>query len=337
LSTRPAPATWFDGLEAAGRNVLVAPEEGAIAIRFDDGSVKLLDPRAVQWLGGDDAPRPLLACPDGAHLMLLSRDSARALDLPPRELTIAERASRSRAIALACALGLLGILALALAWFIPSSVELAQRHLPWRMEAMLGEQVLRRMDSSGLVRSRLAEDSRQRIQARFDTLVQAADLPGTRLEFRAAPGTGPNAVALPGRIVILTDELVALVGETDLLDAVLAHELGHLRYRHALRNIVQHSSYALILATILRDENILRNVARFAPVILHRVVHSRDAERESDAFALAILRKTGRSAEDFALAMEALQRIPGRAPEKESYFASHPTTKERIDAARAAK
>lgn len=337
MSALPFPATWFDGLDAAGRDVSVALDGRAICVSVDDGSVKRLDPSAVHWLGREDDPRPLLACPDGAQLMLPSPESARALGVPVQGATLAERAGRSRVTAFACAAGLLGFLALAVAWFIPSSVEIAKRHLPWRMEVRLGEEVLRRLDATRLARSSLADDSRQRIRARFDALVLAADLAGTRLEFRTAPGIGPNAMALPGRIVILTDELVALVGETDLLDAVLAHELGHLKHRHALGNIVRHSSYALILATVLRDENILRNVARIAPSVLHRVVHSRDDERDSDAFAVTILLKTGRSAEDFALAMEALQRIPNRAPEKESYFALHPTTQERIDAARAAK
>jgi predicted Zn-dependent protease len=337
VSPFPVAATWFDGLDAAGRKAFVAPEAGGIAVELEDGGVRHLDPRAVHWLGPADAPRPLLACADGAQLMLPSCESARVLGVPFRGMTLAERAGRSRLAAFACAAGLAGLIALALAWFIPSSAELAKRHLPWQMEALLGEEVLRVLDASRLARSSLAEAPRERIRARFETLVQAADLQGTRLEFRAAPRMGPNAMALPGRIVVLSDELVALLGETDRLDAVLAHELGHLKHRHALGNIVRSSSYALILATVLHDQQILRNVARHVPDVLLRVVHSRDAERESDAFALVLLRKTGRSPEDFARAMEAFQRIPGRPAETESYFASHPATQERIDAARAAK
>jgi Zn-dependent protease with chaperone function len=137
--------------------------------------------------------------------------------------------------------------------------------------------------------------------------------------------------------VVVTDELVRLLADDALIDAVIAHELGHLHHRHTLGRIVADSAYAMIVAAVLNDHSIVSAIAARAPPLVVQAVHSRDDERESDAFAFDLLRRTGRTPEDFARAMEALQRARGSAPEPGGWLSTHPPTRERIEAARAAK
>ena len=101
-------------------------------------------------------------------------------------------------------------------------------------------------------------------------------------------GMGPNAFALPGGTIVVTDELVELLDDND--DAVLgvmAHELGHVEHRHGMRLFVQSSLLGVLTGWVLGDFSGLMGTA---PVVLGRAAYSRDAAREADAAAVALLK-----------------------------------------------
>ena len=77
------------------------------------------------------------------------------------------------------------------------------------------------------------------------------DVAGYDLQFRRMGGA--ERVSLPGNIIVVTDELVKFVHSDDELLAVLAHEIGHLRARHALRLVLQQSGIA-VLATVVAGD-----------------------------------------------------------------------------------
>ena len=83
-----------------------------------------------------------------------------------------------------------------------------------------------------------------------------------RLEFRTIPDLGANAFALPSGIVVVTDDLVASAASDEELLAVLAHELGHIQHRHALRGVLQTSIIPLLLAAITGDPASVSALAR---------------------------------------------------------------------------
>lgn len=337
MKTAPTPATWFDGLSAQAREVWIVIEGPDLVLQGAEGEAARHPAAALAWATPTGAPRPVLALPDGGQLVLAGTGDAAALGIAAVPASFVERAGRSRAAATGCLAGLVAMIVAAAMWLVPALESLAKQHLPWRVEAQLGLEVLRALDRTTLRQTELAENVRRPIVRRFDATVKVAGLRGARLEFRGGGALGANAVALPGRIVVVTDELVRLLADDAMIDAVIAHELGHLHHRHILGRIVGESAYAMMVAAVLNDHSIVSSIASRAPALVVQAVHSRDDERESDAYAFDLLRRTGGSPEDFARAMQALQSAHGSAPESGGWLSTHPPTPERIEAARAAK
>ena len=73
-------------------------------------------------------------------------------------------------------------------------------------------------------------------QAYLDRLMAAlrpfARRPFPYRAFRAGPLGGPNALALPGGVILVSDELLIDLGSEAELLAVLAHEIGHIELGH---------------------------------------------------------------------------------------------------------
>ena len=161
-----------------------------------------------------------------------------------------------------------------------------------------------------------------------------------KLLFRAAPRIGPNAFALPGGTVVVTDELVELAQSPAQVAAVVAHELGHVRHRHGLRNMIQASILAAVVTVWTGDASALATAG--ASVLLNSA-YSRDFEREADDYGAQLLLRTGQSPMLLADMLDRLTRKAAAegadetdaAPEDEErgwtdYMASHPPTPERI-------
>src|SRR5262249_55980314 len=177
------------------------------------------------------------------------------------------------------------------------------------------------------------------LRAKFDEMNKAAGDVGTlRLEFRASPAIGPNAFALPGGTIVVTDELVKLSRNDEEVLAVLAHEIGHVRHRHTMRQLLQGSATALIIAGVTGDIASTTSLAASAPALLLQTKYSRDYEREADAFAVELLKKTGIGPEHFAAI---LRRLETRTQDKRrfglpTFLSTHPPTEEREALARGA-
>jgi Zn-dependent protease with chaperone function len=58
---------------------------------------------------------------------------------------------------------------------------------------------------------------------------------------------------LPGGYLVITDELIDLAKNNDEIVAVIAHELGHVKGRHALRQTLQGTVSGLIIIAITGD------------------------------------------------------------------------------------
>ena len=212
---------------------------------------------------------------------------------------------------------------------------------PLSVDVSLGQASLALLDEHVMRPSKLAATEQARLRAALTQALAAspaASVPAWELVFRDSR-VGPNALALPGGTLVMTDQLVELVGRDEqVTTAVLAHELGHLRYRHGLRMLVQVTVLGGLSALVLGD---FSSLLAGAPVLLGQASYSRQAEREADTEAVRLLKAARISPAVMLTLFDKLaeKRAEGgqsedRPAQADSWlgvaFASHPADADRV-------
>ena len=151
-----------------------------------------------------------------------------------------------------------------------------------------------------------------------------------RLEIRKSDKSiGPNAFALPSGIIIFTDDLINLADDDKEIIGVMAHEIGHVEKRHAMRSVIQNAGVFFVVSALVGDIASITSVAATLPTMLAETGYSRDFEREADLFSGRYLIKQGCSTAPMIAMLEKLAKqdidFPGM-----SLLSTHPNTKERI-------
>lgn len=226
-------------------------------------------------------------------------------------------------------------------WGLPWLARGVTAVVPTAVDRVIGAQVLKSIDTSLLQPSALPASDQERIRHEFSRMVDQAHpdgAPAWTLEFRRGRDTslGPNALALPGGTILLTDELVKLMpGDDDAVLGVLAHEFGHVRLRHAMRQLVQASAVGFALSVAFGDYGTLISGA---PALLATLGYSRDLEREADAESVRMMRSDGISPRAMVAFFEAIAlwradqaREGAEADSIGLAFSSHPATAQRIE------
>ena len=227
------------------------------------------------------------------------------------------------------------MLVLGYVYGLPVVTESLVKRVPMSTEISLGSQMLESLNKSRWFGdSEIEQEKRRAIEIDFHTLCQGLEkAPHLRLVFRNSRVMGPNALALPGGIVIITDQMVELAETREEVLAILAHEIGHIEYRHSLRTIVQSSLAALVATAVTADAASLSAAVAGAPVILIQKKYSRQFETAADEFAFNLLRDHNLSPAAFADIMERLDAKQGRG-RPGSFLSTHPATVDRIRRAR---
>lgn len=229
---------------------------------------------------------------------------------------------------LASLVALLMLLAIAYRWGLPwAAQELAQR-IPTSIEQQLGESAFEQLDDRWLKPSKLDPQHIERLQQRFEAAVRAQPqpTPAYRLVFRTGGPLQANALALPGGILVVTDELVALAPDDDAILGVLAHELGHVQHRHVTASIIQASGLSMVAFVLWGDVSTLLAAA---PVALMQATYSRESETQADTYAIRFIQTAGLRSASVAELFEAMQKQTG--DDGNSVWSSHPDTGERAE------
>lgn len=353
-------AGYFDGTSARMHAVTLQIEGDELLIN-GEGVHRRVALRKVQWPertrhgmrvahfteGGS------VQCTDAAAWDSWSRASGRG-----DSLVVTMQQSWRWVIASAAAL--IVLLVAIQQWGLPVAARAVVAATPLSVDTSLGETSLAVIDEHLMRPSRLPVAEQARLRDALTKAVSAmppGSVPAWQLVFRRSR-IGPNAFALPGGTLVMTDELVELVGRDDkVITAVLAHELGHVRHRHGLRMLVQATALGGLAAMVVGD---FSTVLAGVPVLLGQASYSRDAEREADQEAVRILKAAGISPAVMVTLFEqmAAQRRKagtmdeagkepaptgkigedkqpgGKLPEQESWlgiaFASHPADAERV-------
>ena len=216
---------------------------------------------------------------------------------------------------------------------LPWLARLAAGHIPAEWEKTLAAGMLSSLEAKGFKPSIITIDEQIRYRKLFDALANGSSYgnPMT-LEFRS--WTDPNAFAIPGGTVVVTDQMLALMSTDDEFSAVIAHEIGHLEKRHGIRSVLQQGGAWMVLGLLVGDTSGLSAIATALPVTLVDSAYSRNFEREADTYAFARMQQLRISPGAFAKLMRKMQAQAALGEANAlKYFSSHPPTDERIEAA----
>lgn len=217
---------------------------------------------------------------------------------------------------------------------LPAAAESIARKLPIEVNEQIGGDALRTLDRLVFTPSDFSSARQAELRRQFaELLAKNGDAYPYRLEFRSAKKLGPNALAFPSGVIVVTDELVELAEDDRQILAVLAHECGHIQGRHGLRTVLQNSAVVILFALITGDVSSVSALGGALPTLLLESKFSRTFEEEADAHAVAVLRRAGLAPDHLA---DILRRLEEKRPKTGletkvlDYVSSHPPTPERI-------
>lgn len=235
-------------------------------------------------------------------------------------------------VALAGVVIIAAVLLIGYFYGLPAAAEQVASRIPVQTEQELGRQVLRWMDKNDWVKpTGLDADRQKSIRAGFEVLCTGLPTKNfLKLELRNATFFGPNAFALPGGTIVLTDDLVNFADSPEEIVAVLAHEIGHVELRHTLRIILQNSIVGVATTAITSDAASLSVAIASFPMLVAQTKYSREFETEADEYAFRLLKQKGYSPAAFASLMEKFVKKYGKGDNMYSFISTHPITTERI-------
>ena len=218
-------------------------------------------------------------------------------------------------------------------YILPWAGDQVANWIPKSWLMMAGDETLAILDESFFYPSKLALQDQQKLTKEFDRMASLV-LKGqnAKLVFRQSEEIGPNAFALPGGVVVLTDELVKIAEDQAGVIGVLAHELGHVHLKHPARRLVR-SLMALALVSLIFDD-----AATFAEELaavsgsLISLAYTREFEEEADRAGKEILIRAGLSPIPLANLLQKLsdgcQENCSQLPE---WLTTHPSVPSRIE------
>lgn len=324
-------ATYFDGTTARAHAVQLSIEDGRLVIRGED--LDRRDPLGAVDFGDTlGSSRRIIRLNGGASCEVT--DVAGLTELLSAHGLSSSRVSQWETSGRWAAGALIGVVLLGILAYqfgLPLLARSAADRLPESALESLSNQIARVLDSSVFSPSSLPETRMHAISSRFAALeLPPGSAIGLDIVFRSAGAIGANAMALPSGRVFVTDELVALTPDDRMILAVIAHEAGHVKGRHGLRNIIQSSLVGILVTWYLGDVSAL---GAAAPAAVLNAKYSRDLEREADAYAVQVLRLNNMPVSLLADALDLIDEAHGNRPSNSSalaYLSSHPATSERL-------
>lgn len=290
-SDTPLAALYFDGRQGKGHAVTLHLSAGALHI-VGDGIARTVDPATVQWPERTRHGTRIAHLEEGGSVQCADRAAWDAwVQAAGRRDSLAARLAQSWRFVAASVLLLVSLLVALQQWGIPALARAMVALTPRSVDSAVGDSTLALLDAQWMKPSTLPAQRAQQLRdalTRTLATMPPGSAPHWQLVLRSSK-LGPNALALPNGTIILTDEMVELVGGDEaVLMGILAHELGHVQHRHGMRMLVQVTALGTLASVIVGDfSSLLAGV----PVLLGQASYSRQAEQEADAMAVQVLRQ----------------------------------------------
>ena len=193
---------------------------------------------------------------------------------------------------------------------------------------------LHMLDKNYLHKSNLTKEKKTKILALFNKLTDGDK--HYKLHFRSSPAMGANAFALPSGDVVLLDELVFLDKDPNMSGVlgVLAHEKGHVVYKHGLQGLIKGAVATTVIGYITGDFSF---IATTLPTAMMTSKYSREFETQADHYAKKELNRLHISSKPLAKLFINLEDFYTKKHKEDSnstnyfdFLASHPVTKDRV-------
>lgn len=145
-----------------------------------------------------------------------------------------------------------------------------------------------------------------------------------------------NAFAVPGGIIFVSSALVGILENEAELAAVLAHEVGHVSAKHALKSTQRAQLFegvgAITEASVGGDKGkkFASSIGDMQGVLFDKGL-DKEMEYEADAAAMETTYRTGYDPSAMIRVLEKLQALEASSKDKKgSWFSTHPPLSERI-------
>lgn len=215
---------------------------------------------------------------------------------------------------------------------LPVLASVAASLTPPGAMAVMDRQASRLLDDQLFEPTKLPAATRARLTADFERVVARLGGGGYeyRLQFRDGDELGANALALPHGTIYVTDQLVKLAKDDREIEGVLAHEVGHVVRRHAVKGVYQSVGLFVLLSAVMGDVGTASTIAATIPAVLVRSGYSRDMERDADDVAGRYLLERYGTTRPLQTLLARLTESHGAASSEFSILDSHPGLERRL-------
>jgi predicted Zn-dependent protease len=332
-------ATYFDGLRPLPRRAEIALTGKGLSLSVDGGPLFLWNYASLRLAEEGTAPLRFHREESGSHtgeqLEITPGDFAAALmaRCPSLAGTASEKRRTTQRV-IGWSVAAIASIAGLIVYGIPALATRLAPLVPWQTEVSLGRavegQILQQL-SGGEPRFCSADKTTagaQALQRMVDSLTRQAVLPGP-VEVKVVDVAVENAFNLPGGKILLLRGLIERAQGPDEVAGVLAHELGHMAHRDAMRGLIHAGGVSFLVGTLLGDFTGAGALILASKFLLGNR-YSRENEAQADDFAIEIMTKAGGDVKALASFLNRVARQPGER--QMELLLSHPVTADRVAA-----
>lgn len=286
-------ARFFDGQSAEAQIVTLQIEGDLLRIAAADHVWEWPIGRVSAEPGGNGGARLSYGAAGDARLVL-DPEAAAALRL--RAPGVFDP-SRRQVAQLGLALGLIaiaGALVLGFVFGLPRLAAPIARATPPTIEARIGDTARGQLSLLGFkpCLDPAGIEAQAALQRLADEIATIARSPfPIRVEFVDA--SLPNAFALPGGTVVVTNGLLSIAKTPEEIAAVLGHEIAHVTRRHSMVNVIRAIGAQFVLMSVTGVSGGGGGDIVGIAAGLAGNAHSRAAEAEADRLSIAYLHEAG--------------------------------------------
>ena len=187
------------------------------------------------------------------------------------------------------------------------------------------------LDKALATRPRLPRSDQTDAVARLgDRLAEQAGRQQIPYRFLVVDDPAPNACAIPGGSILVSQALVELCSSQDELAGVIAHEIQHIDCRHALSSLAKDFAANKLLNI---GGPMLRKAADLLEVVIDRG-YQQEQEFEADLEGVRLARRAGFDPAGLANLLEKIGMLEplenSLRIEELPYFSTHPPIHERV-------